>query len=123
MSKNLKSAKASIAKQNIIGQVRTNAREVWLAGLGAFAAMQNEGGKVLSTTRGESIKVFNALVNQNEGGWNALDLHVTPTALQPIVLEGLAQDTQFQFPGAARPERKGSDFVSYLPSDGSVKFS
>ena len=66
---------------------------------------------------------FNAAVRQNEGGWKALDFHVTPSSLQPIVLEGLAADTQFQFPGAARPERKGAEFVSYLPSDGAVRFS
>src|SRR5205807_9698187 len=48
---------------------------------------------------------------------------VAPTALQPILLRGLGADTQFDFAGASRPERKGSDFVSYLPSDGAVKLS
>ena len=38
-------------------------------------------------------------------------------------LQGLAADTQFQFAGAARPERTGNDFASYLPSDGAVKLS
>src|SRR5256885_2198817 len=66
MSKNLKSAKISSAKQNIVDQVRANARDVWLAGLGAFAAMQDEGGKVLSTTRTESTKVLKALVSQGK---------------------------------------------------------
>ena len=41
----------------------------------------------------------------------------------PIVLQGLAADTQFEFAGAARPERTGSDFTSYLPADGTVKLS
>ena len=45
------------------------------------------------------------------------------TALQPISLKGLGADTQFEFPGAAKPERKNGEFVSYLPSDGTVKFS
>jgi hypothetical protein len=43
--------------------------------------------------------------------------------LQPVLLQGLAADTQFQFIGAARPERKGTEFVSYLPADGAVKLS
>src|SRR5207302_3763875 len=53
----------------------------------------------------------------------AIDFRIATGALQPIVLQGLAGDTQFEFAGAARPERKGSDFVSYLPSDGAVKLS
>jgi hypothetical protein len=65
---------------------------------------------------------FNAAVRSN-GGWNAIDFRVAPSALQPIVLQGLAADTQFQFLGAARPERSGNDFVSYLPPDGSVKLA
>ena len=65
---------------------------------------------------------FNAAVRQNET-WNAIDFHVAPSVLQPIVLQGLGADTQFEFAGAARPERNGSDFTSYLPSDGTVKLS
>ncbi len=56
-------------------------------------------------------------------GWSAVDFRVAPSVLQPIVLRGLAADTQFQFPGAARPDRQGGDFLSYLPADGAVKFS
>src|SRR5258706_4936220 len=44
-------------------------------------------------------------------------------ALQSTTLKGLAADTQFDFPGAARPERKGDDFVTFLPTDGAVKLS
>ena len=78
MIKNLKSAKAGIDKQQnilkgtiakqqeVVGQVRANARDVWLAGLGAFAAVQKEGNKVLTTTQTESVKVFNALVKQGK---------------------------------------------------------
>ena len=65
---------------------------------------------------------FNAAVRQNNG-WNSVNFHVAPSTLQPIVLHGLAADTQFQFAGAARPERVGNDFVSHLPSDGTVAFS
>lgn len=65
---------------------------------------------------------FNAAVHQG-AGWNAVDFHIAPSALQPILLQGLAADTQFQFTGAARPERKGNDFASFLPPDGAVKLS
>jgi hypothetical protein len=65
---------------------------------------------------------FNGAVRSGNG-WNALDFRVATSALQPIILQGLPADTQFQFAGAARPERSGNDFVSYLPPDGSVKLS
>ena len=65
---------------------------------------------------------FNAAVRQGET-WKAVDFRVAPSVLQPIVLQGLGPDTQFEFAGAARPERKGSEFTSYLPSDGTVKLS
>ena len=65
---------------------------------------------------------FSAMVRQT-GGWNNVDFRVAPSVLQPIVLRGLAADTQFQFAGAARPDRQGGDFLSYLPADGAVKFS
>ncbi|MGA3179583.1 MAG: hypothetical protein ABSF38_04490 [Verrucomicrobiota bacterium] len=65
---------------------------------------------------------FSAAVQQVDG-WNTLDFHVAPSVLQPFVLQGLAAETQFQFPGAARPDRRGGDFLSYLPASGAVKFS
>ena len=65
---------------------------------------------------------FNAAVNQN-GPWNSVNFRVAPSALQPIALQGLAADTQFDFAGAARPERVGENFQSFLPPDGSVKLS
>jgi hypothetical protein len=65
---------------------------------------------------------FNAAVRQRET-WNSIEFHIASSALQPIVLQGLGADTQFEFAGAARPERTGSDFISYLPSDGTVKLS
>src|ERR1017187_4290163 len=65
---------------------------------------------------------FNAAVSRSND-WSAVSFHVATSALQPIVLQGLAADTEFQFASAARPERTGSNFVSYLPVDGAVKFS
>lgn len=65
---------------------------------------------------------FNAAVRQG-GGWNKVDFRVAPSALQPVTLAGLAADTQFEFAGAARPERSGSDFKSFLPPDGAVTLS
>jgi hypothetical protein len=65
---------------------------------------------------------FDAAVRQTDL-WKSVDFRVSPSALQPIALRGLAADTQFEFPGAARPERKGSEFISYLPADGAVKLS
>ena len=65
---------------------------------------------------------FHAAVRLN-GGWNAVDFRVAPSVLQPIILQGLAADTQFNFVGAARPEQLGKDFASFLPPDGTVKLS
>jgi len=65
---------------------------------------------------------FHAAVQQG-GGWNTLHFRVAPSALQPILLQGLAADTQFEFTGAARPTRSGEDFTSFLPPDGTVKLS
>src|ERR1039457_5579941 len=91
-------------------QWRIRARE------NGFAVVFDHGGKF-------PIKIkFNAAVRQNEP-WKAVEFRVASSVLQPIVLQGLGADTQFEFPGAARPERRGSDFLSYLPSDGTVKLS
>jgi hypothetical protein len=65
---------------------------------------------------------FNAAVRQSDN-WKAVDFRVAGTAVQPIVLQGLSAETKFEFAGAARPERRGDDFVSYLPADGSVKLA
>lgn len=65
---------------------------------------------------------FNAAVAKSDG-WSAVDFHVAQSSLQPIVLQGLAADTQFKFSDAARPERTGATFTSFLPVDGAVKFS
>ena len=65
---------------------------------------------------------FNAAVTKSND-WQAVNFRVATSALQPVVLQGLAADTEFQFANAARPERSGSNFVSYLPVDGSVNFA
>ena len=65
---------------------------------------------------------FNAAVRAGDD-WNTVEFEVAPGPLQQIVLQGLAADTQFEFVGAARPEHTTNGFVSYLPSDGSVKLS
>ncbi|MGV3755373.1 MAG: hypothetical protein ACO1QS_08340 [Verrucomicrobiota bacterium] len=65
---------------------------------------------------------FNAGVKQS-GGWSSVDFRVATAALQPVVFQGLGADTQFSFQGAARPERKGNDFQSFLPPDGAVKLA
>ena len=65
---------------------------------------------------------FTAAVSQKEG-WNAVDFHINASPLRPVVLQGLPVDAQIEFPGAARPEWKGEEFASFLPSDGAVKLS
>lgn len=65
---------------------------------------------------------FNAAVKPN-AGWNTVDFRVANSALQPVVLQGLAADTLFEFAGAARTERVGSNFVSHLPPGGGVQLS
>jgi len=65
---------------------------------------------------------FNAIV-RSSGPWNAVEFSVATSALQPIVIQGLAADTQFDFAGAAKPERNGNDFTSFLPPSGAVKLA
>ncbi|MBC8097669.1 MAG: LamG domain-containing protein, partial [Akkermansiaceae bacterium] len=73
---------------------------------GRYIAVFERGGKFPITLK------FNAAVKQN-AGWNVVDFRVAQSALQPVVLEGLAADTLFEFAGAARTERTGSNFVSH----------
>jgi hypothetical protein len=65
---------------------------------------------------------FDAAVRRQDN-WKSVDFHIAPATLQPFAIQGPGEDTQFQFPGAARPERKGESFASYLPTDGNVKLS
>ena len=84
-----------------------------------------QGRFLLTFDRGGEFPVqikFGAAVAQKDG-WNSVDFRVAASSLQPVVLQGLAADTQFQFDGAARPELAGGEFKSYLPNDGAVKLS
>jgi len=63
---------------------------------------------------------FNARV-ASQDGWNSLNFEVVPSSLRPVILQGLSADTQFQFSGAAKPERQKDEFVSYLPSAGKLQ--
>ena len=65
---------------------------------------------------------FNAAVTRSND-WSAVDFRVATSAVQPVALRGLAADTEFQFADAARPERSGTNFISYLPVDGAVSFA
>ena len=65
---------------------------------------------------------FDAAVRQTNG-WNELDFAVAPSALAPVVLEGLKADTEFRFAGAAQPERTGDSFQSALPPSGAVRLT
>lgn len=62
---------------------------------------------------------FNAAVRVTNG-WNRISFRTAPGTLQPILLRGLPAETEFQFAGAARPERSGNEFASHLPPDGTV---
>lgn len=81
-----------------------------------FTAVFERGGKFPIQLK------FNAAVRQSNG-WNSVHFHVATSTLQPILLSGLPADSEFEFAGAARPERVGEDFQSYLPPDGEVKLS
>lgn len=65
---------------------------------------------------------FNAAIAQSND-WSAVNFRVAPGIVQPVVLQGLAADTEFQFADAARPRRAGANFISYLPVDGSFNFA
>src|SRR5712664_816084 len=65
---------------------------------------------------------FKAAVREHDG-WKSVEFRVPPSALQRVVLHGLAADTQFDFPGAARPALTNNTFVSFLPPDGAMKLS
>jgi len=83
---------------------------------GRYVAVFEQAGKFPIMIR------FTAAVKKN-AGWSAVDFRVASSAVQPVALHGLAEDTQFEFAGAARPERKGTEFASFLPADGAVKLA
>jgi hypothetical protein len=93
-------------------------RQKWTmdAGLNRFIARFDRSGNY-------PIEVhFNAAVIASND-WRAVNFSVAPGIVQPVVLQGLAADTEFQFANAARPERSGTNFISYLPVDGAVSFA
>ena len=65
---------------------------------------------------------FHATVRPADG-WSTIDFGVPPSALPSVTFQGLAADTQFRFTGAAKPERRGEDFVSFLPASGAVQLA
>lgn len=83
---------------------------------GRFIAVFDEPGEYPLRLR------FNAAVRHADT-WDSIDLRVASSALQPLTLQGLPADTQFRFANGARPERKGSEFVTFLPADGAVQLS
>lgn len=65
---------------------------------------------------------FSASV-KTTNGWNRVHFRVAGSPLQPVTLRGIAPDTQFDFGNAARPERVGNEFHSFLPPDGTVNLA
>ena len=55
-------------------------------------------------------------------GWNAVSFQVAPGALQAIRLRGLGPEAQLEMTDAARPERHGTEFTSFLAGNGLVNF-
>jgi hypothetical protein len=53
--------------------------------------------------------------------WNRIRFRVAAGALAPVVLRGLAAETSLELAGAARPERVGETFTSFLPASGRVE--
>ena len=82
-----------------------------------------EGRFVIAVDRAGKFPIrleFEAAVRQSNG-WYEVDFGVAPSTLQPIALRGLPADTQFEVTGAARPEYRGDEFVSFLAGNGAVK--
>jgi hypothetical protein len=55
-------------------------------------------------------------------GWKEVEFGTVSSSPQPIILRGLPGDTKLVFTGAARPELHDTEFTSFLPGNGSVKF-
>ena len=110
------------------GSLQLLSRNVALTRVGpqtGWRLVLREGGYVFECDRAGDYAIeleFNAAVREQDG-WQTTEFNVAPSAVQPLVLRGLGADTQFLFPGAARPRREGADFVSHLPADGGVRFA
>lgn len=55
--------------------------------------------------------------------WNDVAFTAPPGPLRKIAVRGLAVDTQFRFADGARMDREGDEFVSYLPTSGTVQLA
>ncbi|MBW8863813.1 MAG: hypothetical protein JF609_02620, partial [Verrucomicrobia bacterium] len=106
------------ALELIAGPVALTAQQKWQMDVdqNRFIARFDRGGTF-------PIEVhFNAAVSTSNA-WRTVNFRVARSVLQPVILRGLAADTEFQFASAAKPERSGTNFISYLQVDGSVNFS
>ncbi len=65
---------------------------------------------------------FNARIHKSND-WSQVDFRVAPSVLSPVVLRGLPASTEVQLTSAAKPERAGTNFVSHLPVDGTVRIA
>jgi hypothetical protein len=63
---------------------------------------------------------FGAAVTSTNG-WSRVGFDVASAALAPIRLRGLAEGTELEFKDAARPERVGGEYASFLPANGRVQ--
>jgi len=110
------------------GSLELLAGPVALTSIGAHANWSLDAGAnsvVATFERSGNFPVqikFDAAVQKHDD-LNSVDFHVASAALLPVVLQGLPADTQFNFTDAARPDRTGTNFSSYLPVSGEVKFS
>src|SRR5262249_9661700 len=65
---------------------------------------------------------FAAAVRRTENG-NSINFRVAACPIQPVVFQGVSENTELILTGAAPPERSGSQFRSHLPPDGMVNLS
>lgn len=65
---------------------------------------------------------FEASVRSEDTG-SSVDFQVAAGALAPVTVRGLAADTRLTLADAARPERRGEAFVSFLPAGGKVRLN
>ena len=83
---------------------------------GRFAAVFPKAGEYAIRLRFQAgVRVSNE--------WNRIAFRVAGGALSPVVLRGLAADTSLELAGAARPERVGEVFKSFLPASGQMEAS
>lgn len=93
--------------------------------LGSNAQLTLVDGRYLVTfsTNGEfPIEVrFNAKISRSEA-WSQVSFWPPPGTLRPVSIQGLGQDTQVRFLGAADAEPIKGGFASHLPANGELHF-